>query len=213
MSSCIENESFENDTYWSTNTGQGGVASRHTVGGHTGGWEGKSDTTAPTGVNCRATIYKDPTSFKPKIGNFPSTVGTVSWWIMIVAEALNGWQAFHIRVGTFDGVDHRYLVYVHHAGDIAVPPDGPLWKYIDMGTAKPVAWTQFSRNLRDDYFGKYGSLTHPIRQIQYYGYGRNAPDTRGQDLRIDDVVLDTFSSRGPNPGRAGTSINAPSQEV
>lgn len=213
MVSCIENEGFENDAYWSTNTAQGGVADRHVVGGHTGGREGQSDTTAPTGVNCRATLYKDPTTLKPKIGHFSSIDGTIAWWIKIVAEALNGWLSFEIRVGTFDTVDNRFLVYFHHAVGIAVPPDGPLWKYIDMGTAKPVAWTQFTRNLRADYFGKFGSLTHPIKQIQYYGAGRNAPDTRGQDLRIDDVVLDTLSSRGSNPGRAGTSINTPSQEV
>lgn len=210
MVSVIENESFELDEYWDESSQDGGVADRFVAGGRTGSREAKIDTTGASAPTCKAAVYKTGiTPFRPAVGDFVNAVGTVSWWIKIVADLGFGWHSMQAGFGTYDEVDYRWLFYVHHQDDIPVPSDTALLKYIDMGTSKPVVWTQFERNFREDYLNKFGALTHKIYQCRWQSFGMGLPAPQGQDLRLDDVIWDTLSGYGMRPGRAGSSINVP----
>lgn len=205
MTNCLSNNGFETDTYWTESGQNGGVADRNTAGGHSGSFEGKIDISNPTNIPAYAQLDRNGITYKPTISQFRNVLGTFSYWVKIVAEATDGWDSFEIRVTTYPG-SWLYLVYFHHAADISVPGESGQVKVIDMGTTKPTVWTQFSRNLRADYFSKFGTVLHPLERFTMVSTGYKVIEERGQDLRIDDLVLDTMSSQGGNPGLAGSSL-------
>lgn len=215
MAELITDPGFEDDSpLWVCATQGGGVAHKHFPGSpaHGGSYEGKTSTESPLSDTCYAGLHQvlaDPTS----VSSFQDIVGTLVWWLKRVAVAGGGEYRGEWRIKTFDGITTRWLSYWFDWGAIGDPLETGTHKYIVLtSSASPTVWTEYSRNFKSDYFGKFGATSHMVTEIDLLVYGKLTGDL-GQDIRWDDNILESIYSRGANPGKFGSSLCVPYQGV
>ena len=182
---------------WTTSTSDGAFAtlqSGDSIPPHSGSHFAEIDTTALTSTgNAVASLTQGFTA--TSIGSIPNTAGSLSLWIYNNGDspqANQGYCSFQITITASDG---SQLIYWWGNGTNAPPANSGTVKYINMGTIANTftegQWTQFSRNLQQDWISSGLSSTATIDSITLQNNGQrvSSSDQYGEELFVDDVVL------------------------
>ncbi|MCD6590328.1 S8 family serine peptidase, partial [Candidatus Woesearchaeota archaeon] len=194
----IWDESFEEgSTRWVESTSYGATADRDsTTRHHTGTHSGMTDSTTITSSSDVVGYAKLSMSIEPTMV-FYTKIQSMSWWVYLDNNDNNGGYGFELVVKTIEGREIHYCY--DNGATYTCPSNTSTSKTISLTVPSLDTWTQYSRNLYNDWVSAGFPITDRINQIELISYGRYVGDLAepaqyGQKVFWDDVNLPAMTT-------------------
>ena len=203
---AIEDGSFENSTggTWVAGGSQGSNGPdvhfySTDIPAHSGGHVCEIDSTSINRAGLQYDSATEPISPTVPVKDIPNQAGTLVVWIYNAGPGTGGYYYFEVIVSAVSGSTTYQLIYFYHVSSVPVPANNSTTVYIDMGSPANLpldTWTALSRNLYSDWTTSNGGTGLPSSvnissiEIINYGYYTSANNIQGNELYLDDILLD-----------------------